>query len=61
MNLQPKNSNVKRSRTLLVTYDMMSDGFKAMINICAEIAYRCIQPNGFIGGNGQKYSWYRYD
>ena len=32
-----------------LTYDMMSDGFKAMINICAEIAYRCIQLNGFIG------------
>lgn len=31
------------------TYDMMSDGFKAMINISAEIAYRCIQLNGFLG------------
>lgn len=32
-----------------LTYDMMSDGFKAMINITAEIAYRCIQLNGFLG------------
>lgn len=32
-----------------LTYSMMSDGFKAMINIVAEIAYRCIQLNGFLG------------
>lgn len=30
-------------------YDYMSDGFKAMINIVSEIAYRCIQLNGFLG------------
>jgi len=32
-----------------LTYDMMSDGFQAMINIVAEIAYRCIMLNGFLG------------
>lgn len=32
-----------------LTYDMMSAGFKAMINIVAEIAYRCIELNGFLG------------
>ena len=30
-------------------YGYMSDGFKAMINIVSEIAYRCIQLNGFLG------------
>ena len=34
-----------------LTYDMMSAGFKAMINIVAEIAYRCIELNGFLGEN----------
>ncbi len=32
-----------------LTYDTMSAGFKSMINIVAEIAYRCIQLNGFLG------------
>lgn len=32
-----------------LTYDMMSAGFKAMINITAEIAHRCIELNGFLG------------
>lgn len=32
-----------------LTYDMMSAGFKAMINISAEIAHRCIEINGFLG------------
>lgn len=32
-----------------LTYDMMSAGFKAMINIAAEIAYRCVELNGFLG------------
>ena len=30
-------------------YSYMSDGLKAMINIVSEIAYRCIQLNGFLG------------
>lgn len=30
-------------------YSNMSDGFKAMINVVAEIAYRCICLNGFLG------------
>lgn len=37
-----------------LTYDMMSDGFKAMINIVSEIAYRCIELNGFLGKNTVK-------
>ena len=37
-----------------LTYDMMSDGFKAMINIVAEISYRCIQLNGFLGDKAVK-------
>lgn len=37
-----------------LTYDMMSDGFKAMINIVAEIAHRCIELNGFLGKNAVK-------
>lgn len=32
-----------------LTYDMMSAGFKAMINIVAEMAHRCIELNGFLG------------
>lgn len=34
-----------------LTYDMMSAGFKAMINIVAEIAHRCIELNGFLGSD----------
>lgn len=30
-------------------YSYMSDGFKAMINIVSEIAYRCIMLNGYLG------------
>lgn len=37
-----------------LTYDMMSDGFKSMINIVAEIAYRCIELNGFLGRDAVK-------
>ena len=37
-----------------LTYDMMSDGFKSMINIVAEIAHRCIELNGFLGHNAVK-------
>lgn len=37
-----------------LTYNMMSDGFKAMINIVAELAYRCIQLNGFLGERAVK-------
>lgn len=35
-------------------YGYMSDGFKAMINIVSEIAYRCIQLNGFLGSAAVK-------
>lgn len=37
-----------------LSYDMMSDGFKAMINIVSEIAYRCIELNGFLGEEAVK-------
>lgn len=30
-------------------HDNMSDGFKAMLNIVAELAYRCVVLNGFNG------------
>ena len=30
-------------------YSYMSDGLKSMINIVSEIAYRCIELNGFLG------------
>lgn len=30
-------------------YDMMSDGYQSVINMVAEIAYRCIMLNGFLG------------
>ena len=31
------------------TYEHMSDGFKSVICIVAETAYRCVQLNGFLG------------
>lgn len=31
------------------TFDHMSDGFKSIICIVAETAYRCVQLNGFLG------------
>lgn len=37
-----------------LTYDMMSDGIKSMINITAEIAHRCIELNGFLGMDAVK-------
>ena len=36
------------------TYDHMSDGFKSVICIVAEMAYRCVQLNGFLGGEAVK-------
>lgn len=36
------------------TYDMMSAGFQSMINVVAEIAYRCIMLNGFLGNDAVK-------
>lgn len=50
-------AKVKMSKDLepyWLTYDMMSDGFRAMINIVAEIAYRCIELNGFLGRDAVK-------
>ena len=32
----------------------MSDGFKAMLNIAAELAYRCVVLNGFLGKDAVK-------
>lgn len=37
-------------------YSYMSDGLKSMINIVSEIAYRCIQLNGFLGSNAVQYT-----
>lgn len=37
-----------------LTYDILSDGFKSMINIVSDIAYRCIMLNGFLGENAVK-------
>lgn len=37
-----------------LTYEMMSSGFKAMVNIVSEIAYRCILLNGWLGENAVK-------
>lgn len=37
-----------------LTYNIMSDGFKSMINIVSDIAYRCIMLNGFLGENAVK-------
>lgn len=39
-----------------LTYDMMSAGFNAMINIAAEIAHRCIELNGFLGIDAVKHT-----
>lgn len=36
------------------TFDHMSDGFKSIICIVAETAYRCIQLNGFLGKDAIK-------
>lgn len=35
-------------------YSFMSDGLKAIINIVSEIAYRCIELNGFMGADAVK-------
>lgn len=35
-------------------YSYMSDGLKSMINIVSEIAYRCIELNGFLGKDAVK-------
>lgn len=37
-----------------LTYEMMSSGFKAMVNIVSEMAYRCILLNGWLGENAVK-------
>lgn len=39
----------KDSAPQWLEYDMMSDGYQSVINIVAEIAYRCIMLNGFLG------------
>lgn len=36
------------------TYDYMSDGFKSVICIVAEMAHRCIELNGFLGVDAVK-------
>lgn len=37
-------------------YSYMSDGLKSMINIVSEIAYRCIELNGYLGYNAITYT-----
>lgn len=37
-----------------LTYEMMSSGFKAMVNIVSEIAYRSILLNGWLGEDAVK-------
>ena len=37
-----------------LTYDILSDGFKSMINMVSDIAYRCIMLNGFLGKDAVK-------
>lgn len=37
-------------------YSYMSDGLKSMINIVSEIAYRCIELNGFLGYDAVRYT-----
>ena len=37
-----------------LTYGMMSDGFKAIIGIVSEMAYRCIMLNGYLGAKAIK-------
>ena len=37
-----------------LTYDMMSDGFKAIVGIVSEMAYRCIMLNGYLGAKAIK-------
>lgn len=56
VNIDTKNSEftaqikmTKDNEPYWLTYDMMSAGFRAMINIVAEIAHRCIELNGFLG------------
>lgn len=39
----------KDSAPQWLEYNMMSDGYQSVINIVAEIAYRCIMLNGFLG------------
>ena len=45
---------VKDAAPYWLTYDMMSAGFKSMINIASEIAHRCIELNGFLGADAVK-------
>lgn len=37
-------------------YSYMSDGLKSMINIVSEIAYRCIELNGFLGDKAVRFT-----
>ena len=40
---------VGEEKTTRLKYEMMSSGFKAMVNMVAEIAYRCIMLNRWLG------------
>lgn len=41
--------SVRGQKPTYQTYDHMSDGFKSVICIVAEMAHRCIELNGFLG------------
>lgn len=48
------NVSVRGEASEYQTFENMSDGFKAIISIVAEIAYRCIELNGFLGKDAVK-------
>ena len=48
------NVSVKGQEPNYQTYEHMSDGFKSVICIVAEMAYRCVQLNGFLGRDAVK-------
>lgn len=45
---------VRGQKPAYQTYEHMSDGFKSVICIVAETAYRCVQLNGFLGRDAVK-------
>lgn len=45
---------VGQDNSTRLKYEMMSSGFKAMVNLVAEIAYRCIMLNRWLGEDAVK-------
>ena len=60
VNVDSKNSEltarvaVRGQEATYQTFEHMSDGFKSIICIVAEMAYRCVQLNGFLGRDAVK-------